>query len=502
VIEVPVVPAPLRAERRAGHPFMLRPGVRIQVAKDATAVATAVLLATQIAREVDGQVAVAHEDSQAPGAIALRLTTVPAGLPITDHLPIALAAEAYRLEVDHQRVVITALEPSGLARGVQTLTQLITRDPENGGAVIEPVLVVDHPRFAWRGLMLDLARHFFDLETIRTVIAVMASLKLNVLHLHLTDDQGWRLDIPSRPELATVGGATSVGRDPGGWLSAREYSELVVFAAAHAVTIVPEFDLPGHVGAALRTYGALCPDGRRMPAHTGAKAGFSRLHADLPATVPFIRDVLTDMARMTRGSYLHIGGDEVLTMEPDEYRELVTVAVNAVGEAGKKVVGWQEIASVPLPAGSVVQYWDEREGPGGVLAAADRGAQVLLSPASRVYLDMKYDDATPVGSEWAGHIELETAYSWDPGDLIGLQDRQIAGVEAALWTETIRTPRELFVLMLPRLAATAEVAWSAPDRKEHDDFLARLDRTTPRWDAAGWPWHRAAVQPGSHMVAG
>ena len=496
-----MVPAPLRAERRTGRSFMLRPGARIQVARDPAAVAIAVRLATEIGREVDGPIAVAHEDSHATGAIELRLTASPDDLPVPDGLPAALAAEAYRLEVDQQRAVITALEPTGLVRGVQTLIGLIARDPGHGGAVVEPVLVVDRPRFAWRGLMLDLARHFFDVETIRTVIEVMASLKLNVLHLHLTDDQGWRVEIPSRPELVAVGGPTAVGRDPGGWLSTADYAELVAFAAAHAVTVVPEIDLPGHVNAALSSDGALSPDGRRKPAYTGVEVGFSRLHAALPATAPFIRDVLTEVAGLTSGPYLHIGGDEVLTMEPSEYVELVSMALDAVGAAGKRVVGWQEIAAVPLPAGAVIQYWDEREDLAPVLAAVDRGAQVLLSPAKRVYLDMKYDDATPVGSEWAGHIGLESAYSWEPGELVGLDDRQIAGVEAALWTETVRTPRELFALLLPRLAAAAEVAWSAPERRGYDDFLARLDRTTPQWDAAGWHWYRAAL-PAAGPAAG
>ena len=426
----------------------------------------------------------------------LQLTTTPVDLPVPERTPAALAAEAYRLEVDQQRVVITALEPPGLVRGVQTLIRLITRDPGHGGAVVEPVLVVDRPRFAWRGLMLDLARHFFDAETIRTVIEVMASLKLNVLHLHLTDDQGWRVEVPSRPELVAVGGTTAVGRDPGGWLSARDYSDLLAFAAAHGVTVVPEIDLPGHVNAALTSCGDLSPDGRRKPAYTGVEVGFSRLHAALPATVPFIRGVLSDIAGMTSGQYLHIGGDEALTMEPGEYAELVSVAVDAVAAAGKLVVGWQEIAAVPLPAGSVVQYWDDREDPAHMLAAVGRGARVLLSPARRAYLDMKYDDATPVGAEWAGHIGLESAYTWEPGELLGLEERQIAGVEAAVWTETVRTPRELFALLLPRLAAIAEIAWSAPDRRSYDDFLARLGRTTPQWDAAGWPWYRAALHSG------
>jgi len=493
VVEVPLVPAPLHAERREGRGFMLRQGVRIQVSREPTAVATAVLLAGQVGREIAGPVAIVHDDNPSPGAIALRLTTDPAELAVPDALAPALAAEAYRLEVDERRVTITALDPTGLVRGVQTLNQLTARSADHGGVVIDPVLVVDHPRFAWRGLMLDLARHFFDVGAIKSVITVMASLKLNVLHLHLTDDQGWRLFLPSRPELTAVAGGTAVGKDPGGFLGPDEYADVIAFAAAHAVTVIPEVDLPGHVGAALSTYGNLSPDGRRMPVYTGVEVGFSRLHADLPATAPFIQDVVTDIAGMTRGPYLHIGGDEVLTMDKGEYAELVSWAVRAARAAGKTVVGWQEVASVPLPSGSLVQYWDDREDPAEVVAAAERGARVVLSPASKVYLDMRYDDATPVGADWAGHIGLRDAYCWEPGELIGVRESQIAGIEAALWTETVRTSRELFLLLLPRLAAVSEVAWSTEDRRGWDGFVVRLRRLTTRWDADGLPWYRPAL---------
>jgi len=159
------------------------------------------------------------------------------------------------------------------------------------------------------------------------------------------------------------------------------------------------------------------------------------------------------------------------------------------------VVGWQEIARSPLPPGSVVQYWDEREGADQVVAAVAAGARVLLSPASRLYLDMRYDDATPVGQDWAGHITLRDCYDWEPADLLPVGVDQVIGLEAAIWTEIVRTPRELFILLLPRLAAVAEVAWSAPERRGWEHFARRMLRLTPRWDATGVPWYRGALGP-------
>ena len=386
-------------------------------------------------------------------------------------------------------------------RGLATLGQLCEKEPD-GELTAAPVTVVDHPRFAWRGLSLDIARHFFGVYDIEAVIEVMVGFKLNVLHLHLTDDQGWRLDLPSRPELTRRSASTAVGGGDGGFLTAAQYAEILAFAGARYVTVVPEIDLPGHVNAALHAYSDLMPSGEAARAHTGVDLGFSRLHAALPATGPFVHDVLGDVAAMTPGPYVHVGGDEVLTMGPDEYAALVTLAVEQVRAAGKTVVGWQEVAPVLtagglLPAAgavgdAVVQFWDERGNPEDVVAAALLGAKVLLSPASRLYLDMRYDRATPLGQDWAGYIDVEESYSWDPHDVLpGVPADQVVGVEAVLWTETIRTRDELFLMLLPRLAAVAEVAWSAEHRRTWEGFAERLPTHAAGWDAAGVTWYRS-----------
>lgn len=491
---VDVVPAPLQGERRGGRPFAVRPGVRVVVGREPAAVAAAVLLATRLGRDVGAPVAVLHED-EGPGVVELRLTTDPAELPVSAALAPALAAEAYRLEVDERRVVLTALDTTGLARGLATLDQLGHAPAGPGRAVlVPPVLVVDHPRFPWRGLCLDVARHFFGVDVLKQVVSVLAALRLNVLHLHLTDDQGWRLHLPSRPALTEASGRTAVGGDPGGFLTAAEYAEIVTYAATRGVTVIPEIDVPGHVNAALHAYGELTPTGEPTPAYTGVGVGFSRLTAELPATSRFLTDVLGDVAAMTPGPYVHVGGDEAMTMHPAEYQQLMTQAIGTVQAAGRTVVGWQEIARVPLPPGTVVQYWDEREGADDIATAVARGARVVLSPASRFYLDMRYDDATPVGQDWAGHISLRHCYEWEPADLLPVPLEQLAGVEAAIWTEAIRTPRELFLLLMPRLAAVAELGWSAPAARGWDGFRRRVQRLSERWDADGVAWYRPALE--------
>lgn len=397
-------------------------------------------------------------------------------------------AEAYRLEVTPAGVRVLAVAPAGLRHGLTVLGVLATAH-----ARVPALTVVDMPRYAWRGLSVDVARHFLAVDDVLVLLDLLADLRLNVLHLHLTDDQGWRLDLPSRPLLTARSGATAVGEDPGGWYDAAAWQRLVRAATARGIALVPEVDVPGHVHAALHALPELNPDGVAPPAYTGIDVGFSRLTADLPATAPFLRDVFADLARATPGTHLHLGGDEVLAMEGEEYVRLVRTAADAVEATGRAVVGWQEVATAPLSPGSVVQLWDEREDPAHLVAAAARGARVLLSPGSRVYLDMKYDADTPLGLEWAGHIPLPRAYGWDPATLVpGLAPEHVVGVEAAIWSETTRSLQDVTALLLPRLAAVAEVAWSPADRREAgvEAFGPRVAALARTWDVTGLRWTR------------
>ncbi|MCB2177195.1 MAG: beta-N-acetylhexosaminidase [Actinomycetales bacterium] len=401
--------------------------------------------------------------------------------------------ESFSITVDDHGVVLSAATPAGLRHASTTLLTLVER-PESRGRPrpvdLPAMRVEDGPVFAWRGLMLDVARHFLDVPTVLAVLEVMADLKLNRLHLHLSDDQGWRVQLASRPRLTEASGSTAVNGDPGGFYTAADLRRIVHAAADLGIVVVPEIDTPGHVNAATHAYGELVPGGVPTDAYTGIDVGFSRLHADLPGTAPFVGDVLGEVAGLVDGPWVHVGGDEALTLEREEYVRLVRLALDAVADAGRAAVAWQEVARADPPPGTVLQLWDEREGAEEVVEAARRGARVLLSPASRTYLDLKYDADFPLGLEWAGHLPLRQAYEWNPLDALDLPDGSLLGVEACLWTETVRSRDDLAALLLPRLAAVAEVAWSPASSRDWAGFRTRLAAFAPRWTAAGLAWTR------------
>jgi hexosaminidase len=476
-----------------GAPYVLGRHTRVVVGThpDSAVAAGARVIAQSLARLAGVPVPVVAEADGLPGVVEVRITRDRSLLGLgPDHDDVRSLA-AYRLEVSADSIVLTALGAPGLLNAFATLEQT-AESAERAPAAFPPLLVQDVPRFGWRGLSVDVARHFFDVAAIKTVVDAMSSLKLNMLHLHLTDDQGWRVQLPSHPELTERSGSTAVGGDPGGYFTVEDLAEITAYAQNRCITVVPEIDLPGHVNAALHAVGELTPSGEPTPEYTGIEVGFSRLHADVAATEPFLRDVIGDLAAMTPGPYVHIGGDEVLTMDIAEYSALVEMAAGYVRGAGKKVVGWQEVAKANLGPDTIIQFWSEPDGTEDVIAAVQAGARLLLSPGSKAYLDMKYDAATPVGLEWAGHIELRDAYDWDPLAVIpGVPAERIIGIEAAIFSETIRTVDDLFFLLLPRLAAIAEVAWSQPEHQDWDSFTVRLRAVAPRWTQSGLTWHRS-----------
>ncbi|HEY0189174.1 MAG TPA: family 20 glycosylhydrolase [Cellulomonas sp.] len=478
----PVIPAPRVLEPRQGQPFVVDATTTVTVSTDPAEVSLGVLAAQVLSRWSGSTVEVRYREvaePDQPGDIALRADAA------------AHPGEHYRVDVGTERVEVEAGGVTGLLRGLTTLHQLF--HPHDGTLAAWPVHIEDRPSYGWRGLSLDLARHFFGPADLRQVLDLMAFYKLNVLHLHLSDDQGWRVALPSRPELVARSAGTAVDGDPGGHLTTEDYAELVGYAESRGVRIVPEVDVPGHVNAALHAYGELTPSGEPTEPYTGIEVGFSRLHADLPATEPFLRDVFGDLAAMTPGEHLHIGGDEVLTMEPAEYARLVATAADAVRAAGKKVVAWQEVAHTPLEPGTVLQYWDTRVDPASFVAAARDGALLLMSPGSRAYLDMKYDAHTPLGLEWAGHIELHDAYDWEPTALVpGLPAGSVIGVEAAVWTETLRSRDDLMTMLLPRLAAIAEVAWTPQEGRDWESFRSRVAPHPRYWQSRGLAWYPSA----------
>jgi hexosaminidase len=412
-----------------------------------------------------------------------------------------LGDEGYELDVSRHGVRIKARTPRGLFSGVQTLRQLLpaqveSRSAQHGPWTVPAGRIVDYPRFAQRGAMLDVARHFFAPDEVKRYIDQIALYKINTLHLHLADDQGWRIEIKSWPRLTTYGGSSEVGGGPGGYYTQDQYRDIVAYAAARQITIVPEIDMPGHTNAALASYAELNCDGVAPPLYTGIEVGFSSLCIDKEITYRFVNDVLTELAALTPGEYLHVGGDEAhATTEPD-YIKFFQRVLPMVGALGKKVTGWHDLIKATPPTSALPQYWGTEPTNDLVNDAVARGNKILLSPANKSYLDMKYDENTPLGLSWAGFIEVADAYGWDPGTYMqGVPESAIAGVQAPLWSETLENSDHIEFMAFPRLPAIAELAWSPWSTHDWESFRTRVAAEAPRWEEMGIDFYRSPQIP-------
>lgn len=419
------------------------------------------------------------------------------------------ASEAYEITVTDEEARITSSSAAGLFYGAQTMLQLFPTDIESEVVISREWIlptgnIKDQPEYSYRGAMLDVARHFISTTDVKHYIDQMAKFKLNYLHLHLTDDQGWRIEIKSWPQLTVIGGSTEVGGGNGGFYTQEEYKDLVAYAAKQFITIVPEVDMPGHTNAALAAYGELNPgvnlpdgdnstlvkgeidfdilDKNPVPAelYTGIEVGFSTLATNKEQTYQFVDDVIRELSEITPGPYIHIGGDESLVTEKPDYIYFVERVQDIVLKYGKVSIGWDEIATGKLRPGTVSQFWADEE---NAKLTKEQGNKVLMSPAKRTYLDMQYDSTTRIGLHWAAYIEVDDAYNWDPASYTeGINKFDILGVEAPLWTETVTNRADIEYMAFPRLVAIAEVAWTAPDKRSLESFKSRLAIQGNRWE--------------------
>lgn len=408
-----------------------------------------------------------------------------------------VGAEGYRLESGPGGVTLTARTPAGLFHAGQTLRQLL---PVSGPGTVPGGTVTDAPRFAYRGAMVDVARHFFTVEQVKRYVDQLAQYKVNTLHLHLTDDQGWRLAIDSWPRLAEAGGAGEVGGGPGGYWTKEQYRGLVAYAGERYVDVVPEIDMPGHVNAAQASYAELNCDGKARERYTGIKVGFSSLCVGQERAYEFIDQVIGELAELTPGRYIHIGGDEAHSTPAADYAAFMDRAQEVVAKYGKTVIAWHQLATAHPAPGAVLQYWghDRTAEPekATVAAAAKAGHPLILSPADRLYLDMKYDAATKPGLAWAGFVPVRRAYDWDPGTyLAGVPESAVLGVEAPLWTETIATRPDLEYMAFPRVLGLAELGWSPAAARDWTAYSRRLAAQAPRLDSQDVNYHRAPDVP-------
>jgi hexosaminidase len=416
------------------------------------------------------------------------------------------AAEGYRLEVAPHRITVSATTGAGLFYGAVTLWQLLPRGRATGQIAVQTIN--DEPQYRWRGLLLDSARHFQSPAFVRSMIDWMAWHKLNVLQWHLTDDQGWRLQIRRYPKLTSVGAwripAGVPGAAPaapyGGYYTQKEVREIVAFAATRHVEIIPEIDMPGHAQAAIAAYPSLGVDAPSLPVSNrwGVHTHLFNLE---PSTFEFLKNVLDEVLELFPSPYVHIGGDEVVT---DEWKASAAVQARVrelgiQGDAlqtyftqtmagylsshGRRAVGWDEILQPGLPKDAVVMSW---HGVSGARAAAIRGNDTVLSPDPMLYLDHRQSG---LASEPPGRLDilsLQAVHRFDPHDpeLSELQRPHVLGVQANIWTEHIRSEPRVEWMALPRAAALAEVGWSAA-AGSWPDFLARLVPMFERYRAFG-----------------
>jgi hexosaminidase len=410
----------------------------------------------------------------------------------------SLKEEGYELTVTKELVKLTANKPAGLFRGIQTIRQLLPASVEmsaiqQGPWKIPTAAIRDYPLYALRGAMLDVGRHFFGVDDVKRYIDLLAFYKMNLMHLHLSDDQGWRIEIKSWPNLTVHGGSTEVGGGKGGFYTQEQYKDIVQYAADRFIMIVPEIDMPGHTNAALASYPELNCNDTATKLYTGTDVGFSTLCTKKEITYKFIDDVFGELAAITPGPYLHIGGDESHATKKEDYIPFVTRVQEIVKKHGKLVIGWDEIALTTLQPNTVAQFWADSA---NSKAAVKQGAKIMISPANKAYLDMQYDSTSRLGQHWAAYIEVDSAYSWNPVTLVqGIGYENILGIEAPLWTETITKMDDIEYMVFPRLPGYAEIGWSPVAGRNWDEYKLRLGNHGSRMKALGIDFYKSKLVP-------
>ncbi len=513
-----LVPQPVEMVLSHGQ-FRLASGTRISWSGSQEALAAAGQLASELRPATGYELAV---NEGIDGDISLLID-----------VSLEWRSEEYRLKVEKKKVTITAGSGAGLFRGIQTLRQLLPpqafshSQEEEVIWTIPCVSITDYPRFGWRGMHLDVSRHFFDKEFVKKYIDILAMHKLNVFHWHLVDDQGWRIEIKKYPGLTEVG-AWRVDREDkpwdsrqpqqpgekatyGGFYTQDDIREIVVYAAERHITVVPEIEMPAHVGSAL----AACPEysctGGPFTVLPGGVWPITDIYcAGKDETFSFIEDVLTEVMDLFPSEYIHIGGDEADKTEwkkcPDcqarirkeglkDEHELQSYFVKRIEafltSRGRKLIGWDEILQGGLAPEATVMSWQGFE---GGIAAARSGHRAVMAPVSHCYLNVYQGDPATEPESFRGLLTLKKVYSFEPvpPELTADEAKMIIGAQGCLWTEYISDGATAEYMILPRLTALSEVVWSPAGSRDWEGFNHRLPKMMERFDAAGINYSRGS----------
>ena len=415
------------------------------------------------------------------------------------------SSEGYEIFIDGRKVLVTAKTATGIFYGIQSLMQLIPLEQAKT-VKVPAVNIADEPRFSYRGMHLDVCRHFFDVTFIKKTLDAMAVHKLNRFHWHLTEDQGWRIEIKKYPELTEIGAwrnSTLIGHasdEPekydsvhyGGFYTREQIKEVIAYAAAHHITVIPEIELPGHAQAALATYPELGCFNEQVEVWN--KWGISKnvYCAGKESTFEFLENVLSEVAELFPGEYIHIGGDECLKENweicpqcqlrmkneglADEH-ELQSYFIRRIerflSSKGKKIIGWDEILEGGLAENATVMSWRGEE---GGIAAAQMHHDVIMTPNPICYFDHYQGPRETEPLAIGGFTDLAEVYGYDPVPAVlnDTESKHIIGTQANVWTEYITTPEHAEYMIFPRMCALSEISWTAPENKNFDNFMLRL----------------------------
>ena len=392
--------------------------------------------------------------------------------------------EAYNLKIGVDKINITGKTAEGIYRGVKTLEQILKLTEFNYNSkklFLAGGEITDEPLYEYRGAMLDVSRHFFSVSDVKRYIDILSIYKINYLHLHLSDDQGWRIEIKSWPKLTQIGGQTGVGGGKGGFYSQEDFREIVKYAEDYFITIVPEIDVPGHTNAALASYAELNCDDKVRELYTGMEVGFSTLCVEKEITYDFLDDVIREISEISPGPYFHIGGDESLVTSEPDFKLFMNRTLPIIKKYNKTPMGWFELSKANISEQTLLQFWAKEEDFSKVIP---KKSKILISAASYCYLDMKYDSITPLGLSWAGYLPIKKAYEWDPRNLVeNFDPKQIIGLEAPLWSETIESFDDITYMSFPRIIGHAEVGWTNAIQRDWKDYSNRLSFHGPLLEA-------------------